>query len=378
MHANHIVHLSTVHHPYDTRILYRECISLAEHHYMVSLLVCYDQKVDVDGVNVINFPLPNNRRERMTTAACKFIRMAIELDADLYHFHDPELAPWMLILRLRGKKVIFDVHENILGSLSDRSWIPSRFRPAVFNAAKFFLPMIMKPFQIIFAERSYPEAYPWVKEYTTVCNFPKIEHFPVNAQADKFNTFSIVYLGSITEPRGIIDILDALSILQRRDLIIDLYLIGKVHLPKQKDLIKLIDERHLIRVKVLGYTPQPEALKIVSRCHLGLAVLHPVKNYFSSYPTKIFEYMGCNIPFITSNFPLYQEVVDKWQCGDTVQPQNPVQLAEKIEFFYSNRNILIEMGKRGRQAVEKEYNWKFEEQKLLTFYKQLINLTINQ
>lgn len=88
--------------------------------------------------------------------------------------------------------------------------------------------------------------------------------------------------------------------------------------------------------------------------------------------------MGCNIPFITSNFPLYQEVVDKWQCGDTVQPQNPVQLAEKIEFFYSNRNILIEMGKRGRQAVEKEYNWKFEEQKLLTFYKQLINLTINQ
>jgi len=372
MSKTHVVHMSTVHNPYDTRILYRECTSLANNGYDVTLFTCSEKPVEAPGVQIITFPLPKSRMSRMTGTAFNFIRQAYKCHADIYHFHDPELAPWMLLLRLVGKKVVFDVHENILGSISDRSWIPKPLQPLIFNVAKILLPLIMKPFSVVFAERSYPKAYTWVKNYEVVCNFPNIDFFPAEIENTKFEKFSIVYVGSITEPRGIIDTLDALSILQERGLHIDFYLIGKSHLSGDKDLNKLISERNLKHVKVLGYTPQPEALKIVAKCHLGLAVLHPVQNYLLSYPTKIFEYMGCKTAFITSNFPLYQDVVNKWKCGATIPPQDPLALADKIEFYNNNTSLLIEMAERGREAVESEFNWSIEEKNLLKLYDKIL------
>lgn len=366
-----VVHLSTVHHPHDTRILYRECVSLKDNGYDVTLLVCSDKPINVDGVNIVTFPPPKNRSMRMSLTAYQFLKKAIELDADIYHFHDPELIPWMLLLKIfKQKKIIFDVHENIIGSLTDRDWIPKPLLHVILNSAKIFLPIIMRPFNIIFAERSYSNIYPWVKDYEVICNFPKTKNFP-KRNLEKYPVFSVVYIGGITIPRGVIEMLDALQILQNRNINVDFYLIGKVSLPKNVTLEKLIEERSLKNVKFYSYTPQPEAMEIIARCHLGLAILHPVANYLISYPTKIFEYMGCGIPFITSDFPLYQQIIDKWQCGLTTNPQDAKQLADKIEALTKEPEKLLDMGARGGQAVDSEYSWVFEETKLLSLYQKL-------
>ena len=367
-----VVHLSSVHTPHDTRILYRECLSLAERGYEVSLLVCSDTCISVDGINVITFPLPKNRWERMTFTAYKLIMHAIRQKADIYHFHDPELAPWMLILRILGKQVIFDVHENIISSISDRNWIPVLLKPIISKAARYSFPLITRPFRIIFAERSYPNAYPWIKNYEVVCNFPKLDNFPKMKELKKYDTFSIIYVGSITKERGVIDILDSLKILSERGVVVDFYLVGKSHLSESNNIKKLIEERSLNNVQVLGYVPQPEALRLITRCHLGLAILHPVKNYISSYPTKLFEYMGCGVPFITSNFPLYQEIVDKWQCGFTIEPNSALALADKIENIISDRDSLTKQGLRGVSAVINEYNWCQQESNLFSLYEDAL------
>lgn len=372
MRSAKIVHLSTVHNPHDTRILYRECFSLKEAGNQVTLLACSNKPLSISEINVITFPTPKNRVVRMTFTAFKLLKQAIELDADIYHFHDPELIPWMILLKIiKRKRIIFDVHENIIGSLTDREWIPKPFLPLILNSAKLFLPILMKPFQIIFAERSYPKIYPWITDYAVICNFPKTAYFP-KENVEKFPTFSIVYIGGITIPRGIVEILDALKTLQDRNQEINFYLIGKVHLPNHLTLDQLIEERSLKNVSFLGYTPQPEALKTIARCHLGLAILHPVPNYLISYPTKIFEYMGCGVPFITSNFPLYRQITEKWQCGATVSPRNPKQIADLIESLMKKTDELTQMGERGRQAIAKEFDWSLEEKKLISFYHKLL------
>jgi len=225
--------------------------------------VCSATKIDVDGINVITFPLPKNRWQRMTLTAYKFVKYALNKNADIYHFHDPELAPWMTALRISGKQVIFDVHENIIGSISDRNWIPNIFKPIISTFAKYFLPMIMMPFRIIFAERSYPDTYTWVKNYKIVCNFPKLDSFPQKQETKKFNTFSLIYVGAITRERGVIDILDSLKILSERGISVDFYLAGKSHLTGSENIHKLIEERSLNNVRVLGYIPQPQALKLI-------------------------------------------------------------------------------------------------------------------
>jgi len=366
-----IVHLTTVHNPHDTRILYRECVSLANNKFSVTLLACSNSPPEVENIHVINFPVPQSRLKRMTLTAFQFINVARKLDAQIYHFHDPELAPWMMLLKLiTGKPVIFDVHENIIGSLSDRKWIPDLFKPFIFAATKTALPLLMRSFKIIFAEKSYPNVYPWIKDYKIIYNFPSLAHFPKET-SEKFDVFSLVYVGSITKERGLLDMLDALKLLQQQGRKVDLYLAGKPHLKNQQTLKNLIAERNLDNVHFLGYVPQPEALKLISRCHLGLAILHPVKNYVSSYPTKIFEYMGCGLPFITSDFPLYKEVTDKWHCGLTVTPQNVTQLAQVVGDCMDGRQDLANMGRMGKQAVSEEYNWHNEEKALLSLYQEL-------
>jgi len=46
-------------------------------------------------------------------------KKALEVDAEVYHFHDPDLLFLALKLKKKGKKVIYDVHENYPGILED-------------------------------------------------------------------------------------------------------------------------------------------------------------------------------------------------------------------------------------------------------------------
>ena len=51
-----------------------------------------------------------------------------------------------------------------------------------------------------------------------------------------------------------------------------------------------------------GYLLPSEGWPVIARCHIGLALLKPIPNYYESYPTKLFEYMALGLPVITSNF----------------------------------------------------------------------------
>lgn len=308
----------------------------------------------------------------MTVTALAAVRAALKYDADIYHFHDPELAPWMLILRVVGKPVIFDVHENVMGSLGDRSWIPSWLRPAVSSMAAAVLRLLMSSFDVVLAERSYERVYSWLRASSVVCNFPALENFPRLAEDAKFARFSAVYIGGLRTERGLLDMLDAMRILQDQGRDADLYLIGRLDEPSLRSVEAQITARALQNVHFLGYMPQPEAMKIVARCHVGLSVLHAVPNYMESYPTKMFEYMACRLPVIVSDFPLYSDVVSGSSCGLTVMPQSPELLADAIVTIAELPDQGRALGCNGRQAVESTYNWATQEETLLAVYAKAV------
>ncbi len=79
---------------------------------MVSLIAVNNKDENIDGVQIKALPQIESRFERMTKVIWRVYQMAVKEDALVYHFHDPELIPIGLILKLRGKKIIYDVHED--------------------------------------------------------------------------------------------------------------------------------------------------------------------------------------------------------------------------------------------------------------------------
>lgn len=55
-----------------------------------------------------------------------------------------------------------------------------------------------------------------------------------------------------------------------------------------------------------------------------------------------------------------------------VDPLNPKEIAEAIEYLLEHRELGREMGENSRRAVLERYNWEKESEKFLVLYKELI------
>jgi len=111
-----IIHLTSAHARYDTRIFIKMCSSLAKNeNYKVSLVVADGNGDEIkNGVTIVDVGAKSGGRiSRMTTTVKKVFQKAKELNGDIYHLHDPELIPIGVKLKKLGKKVIFDAHEDL-------------------------------------------------------------------------------------------------------------------------------------------------------------------------------------------------------------------------------------------------------------------------
>ncbi|MCI5212117.1 MAG: hypothetical protein D3910_25810, partial [Candidatus Electrothrix sp. ATG2] len=62
---NGVIHLTSVHPAFDTRIFHKECVSLAEAGYDVTLLAAGCEEQELNGVKIRSVPKEKNRVARM-------------------------------------------------------------------------------------------------------------------------------------------------------------------------------------------------------------------------------------------------------------------------------------------------------------------------
>lgn len=355
---------TSVHPPFDTRIFHKEAKSLVKTGYTVSLIAQYEKDEIVDGIRIISLPTPRNRFERMTKTVWQAYRRALKIDADIYHFHDPELIPIGLLLKRHGKRVIYDVHEDVPRQNLSKPYIPVAFRKPIsgmigaleaFSARRFdgvvtATPFINRRFLNLRANAVNVNNYPLAYElYAEENQWEKKENI-------------VCYVGGIAEVRGAFEMVDAVAKTSCR-----LLLAGNIDSAIENELKYMTGWR---QVEALGFVDRDGIRAAISRSMAGLVVLHSTINYIDALPVKMFEYMSAGIPVIASDFPLWREIVEGNECGICVDPLNPEEIAKAIQFIIENPAKAEQMGKKGRKAVEERYNWGMEENKLLGLYEK--------
>ncbi|MDA3894044.1 MAG: glycosyltransferase [Salinivirgaceae bacterium] len=369
-----ICHLTSVHPPFDIRIFHKQCISLKNAGYKVCLVAPIASNQVRNGIEVISNNLPKNRLGRMLAVTFKMTKMALKTKAVIFHFHDPELMLSGILLKLSGKKVIFDVHENVRLSISSKDWLPNCLKPFV-RQIYFFVERFSILFfdALVLAEDSYLKYYPQLKS-TVVLNLPiLIDNISATRNFEKPHSF--VYTGGVSENRGVWEMIKLVEKLNQHNVVCALKIVGQIFSDNLKsEIIKYINKHGLTeQIELVGKIEFTQIQSYLENADIGLVFLKPVANYLESLPTKMFEYMQFGLPIILCNFPLYENYINKTRAGICINIEKIDDEIPKIVEFLENTEELQSMSKNGLQSVSLKYNWISEEQKLVSLYQKLLN-----
>jgi glycosyltransferase involved in cell wall biosynthesis len=379
--TSRIVHVTTVHRSQDPRIFRKQLRSLSEAGFDAHLIAPHPNEGVVDGIPIHALERRRGRLRRLTLQPSA-LRKSVALQADLYHFHDPELIPCMyLVKQATGACIVYDMHEDYASRGGAAGSLLRLLETWCFRWVD----------HVVTAEAGYDpilEGQP--VSHTLIANY----HRPFNGDiatakegkqsegtedTDARQPRRLLYTGTIANDRGLDVMLDVAEAIRERDRPERLCIAGVCN---RSGELRAAERRYREQglahvVDRIGWDQfvLPKNLAPHYRsADVGLALLEPHPNYVQSFPTKFYEYLHHGLPFICTDIPLWRSFVEENDCGAVVPPNDPEAVLQVLDRWNRNPERFRKLQQNARQAAKK-YRWSQMAERLVGLYDRLLGLS---
>lgn len=270
----------------------------------------------------------------------------------------------VLIARLCGKKVILAPHCSITALLlptSSQLW-------------KSWVGFITRRCDcLIVLSTEWLNENPWIKP-------KRIVHLPNAIPLDKYlniertgkdkkKDLHLFFMGHISKEKGIIDLLDAISLLPSREmenLHVDLVgdPVSKMELDEIEQYIRNKEISEVVKVWKAEFGEE----KIARFSKADILVL---PSHHEGMPIVILEAMAAGLPVIASAVGGIPDIIQDGINGLLVPAHSPQELAAAIQTLHRDASLQSGMGKANREAACKLYDINFYVEKLAEIYRQV-------
>jgi len=365
--------ITTVHDPNDTRIYHRQIASLVKHGFNI-IYCCKEIPKTELGVKIILLQQFGNKILRILLSPLGAFFTALKLkEAQVFHLHDPELIITGLLLKLFGKKVVFDLHEDVPSQILTKNWIAPFLRRFVSRLYSRLESFSLKWFDLVITvtqpivDRLKANG---IQKISMVRNFPiKNELVSSEWKAMATRNYDAVDLGEASVPRGLKIMVEAVL---ESEKIQSLLIMGRLN--PEDFLQNYKTHKNFSRINYVGTKNRKEVAQLLNDSKIGIVPLPGNPNNLVGYPTKLFEYMSCSLPVIASDLPLIKEINDVAHCALLYSSESSLELKKRLDELIDDADLLDELGKNGRLAIDSVYSWEAEEKQLFELYESLLIL----
>ncbi|MEZ5082819.1 MAG: glycosyltransferase family 4 protein [Bacteroidales bacterium] len=393
-----ICFLADSHGLFDDRIYWKEAVSLKKLGYEVYYIMAdWENKRGTtnEGIHYIKVKREKYSENRYINYLIKriipgglykrMVKKAAELRADVYHFHDLKLnrigpklkkLPW-------NPKVIYDVHEPYPENIRDyhqTKGIYTFLKNSYSNYIQWWERSCAKNYDLIIVtednlQKRFQEYFP-KKPVEIIYNYTNLEA-ETKSEVDK--EFDAIYTGGITKLRGAWKILEALKIASNENRGIKVLFLGTWFPEKLKTEMKdyIAENRLSDNVILKDNVPYNEVAGYYRKSKVGFGIFLPNDTHRIILQIKIFEYMNFGLPIIGSNFGHINKIIQKHNCGVSVDPEKPKEIAGALVDLLDDSLKYKQMSENGKSAVKQFYRWALMEEKLKKVYSDLLNQSNN-
>lgn len=313
-------------------------------------------------------PLPRFRRLgfKRLAAGLIILRKIIAIKPHLIIITTHELIWISLIAKLLvGCKVIYDVQENYFRNILHTRAFPYLFRPFIASYVRM-KEYICAPFidHFFLAEKAYEHELTFHNGRFTVLE-NKIKR-PVLTPQRSGEAKHFLFSGTLAETTGVFKAIEIAVRLFDIDKDVTLTLIGHC---SQKEVLRKIKSaiEPYPFIKLIGgdeLVPHQQIVEYIQRADAGIIAYPRNASTYNAVPTKLFEYLGYELPVILTNHPGWAALCESCNSAVVFDPDhiNAETILKQLrtQTFYTKKPT--------------DVFWDSEEEKLYAVVNRVLNI----